>query len=250
MPNPITHFPHSTLELLFPHTCPVCSQPVPDSRDTLCPQCWLELQENLQTPACPTCGHSVGPYAVIENRCHRCQRTRPYVTRTVRVGEYDGPLRQLVLALEFRRQSQLDRFLGSLLADLIVGAPELQSIDLLVPVPLHWRRRWWRSYNQSDLLARAAAVALKHQGRRIPIHHDLLRIRPTPPQTTLTPSDRLRNLRNAFATRPRAPYADKHICLIDDVATTGTTLRTAARTLKQAGAKKVSAAVLAVAANT
>lgn len=249
MVNHLVNVAHNALELLFPHVCPVCSEAVADSSDTLCGDCWRQLREGLQISACPTCGHSVGRYAVIDNRCHRCQHRRPKVTHVVRVGEYDGPLRELILDLKFHRKSQLDRFLGSLLADLIIGDAELHAVDFLVPVPLHWRRRWRRSYNQSDLLARAAARALKAAGHAIAIDRDLLRIRATPPQTTLTTTERMRNLHGAFAVRPGSPYANKHICLIDDVVTTGTTLRTAAGILKQAGAAKVSAVVLAVAAN-
>ena len=90
---------------------------------------------------------------------------------------------------------------------------------------------------------------LKKQDCTIPINSDLVRLRNTAPQTSMAPSHRLINLKGAFGVRRDAGFQDKHICLIDDVTTTGTTLRVAAQTLKKAGAARVSAAVLAVAAN-
>ncbi|MCP4709176.1 MAG: ComF family protein [Planctomycetes bacterium] len=118
-----------------------------------------------------------------------------------------------------------------------------------MPIPLHWRRRWSRRYDQAQLLTRATQLALKQQNLSIPVNCDLLRIRHTAPQTSMAHSHRLQNLKGAFAVRSDAPLQGKHICLIDDVTTTGTTLRIAGRTLIKAGAAQVSAAVIAVAAN-
>ena len=191
----------------------------------------------------------MGPYGLIEGRCHRCQKRRPVVAHVVRVGRYDEVLRKLILALKFRGRQHLDGLLGTMLGDAIMGAPAVRTADVLVPVPLHWRRRLSRRYNQAELLARRAAKRLKEQGCAIPVDRNLLRIRNTRPQTSLAHSHRLRNLHGAFATRAGRWYEGKHICLVDDVTTTGTTLRVAAAALRKAGAVKVSAAVVAVAAN-
>ena len=236
---------HEPLELLCPATCAVCRTEIDDSSEVLCRQCWAQLQENLQSRGCPVCGHNVGQYALIEGRCHRCQRRRPVVNQVVRVGDYYDTLRDLILAFKFHRQSRLDKFLGDLLGAAIMGAPEFAEVDILVPIPLHWRRRWSRRYDQAELLARAAAQYLKQQRS---IRSGTGSQYPTP-QTSLSATKRLINLKGAFAVRPDHHFADKHICLIDDVTTTGTTLRVAAQTLRKAGVRQVSAAVLAVAAN-
>lgn len=240
---------HGVMELVCPTGCALCQNEITDSRQELCESCWVQLRENLGGDYCRLCGHATGPFGLIDGRCHRCQNRRPAVTRVVRVGEYSGILRELILAFKFGGQSRLDIFLGSLLAAAIMGDTQLSSTDLIVPIPLHWRRRWSRKYNQSELLARAAVRELKQQGRVFQLNTDLVRIRYTEPQTSMAPSHRLINLRGAFAARPDAAYSGKHICLIDDVTTTGTTLRVAAGALKKAGATRVSAAVLAVAAN-
>jgi len=243
------HLARAPLDLLCPPACAACRSQINQSSDVLCQKCWARLQENLLSRACPVCGHNVGQYSLIEGRCHRCQHSRPVVQNVVRVGDYQNTLSDLILAFKFQRQNHLDDFLGRLLSDAILGTPALADVEILVPIPLHWRRRWARRYNQSELLVFSAAKHLHRQGRSLNISHDLLRIRNTPPQTSLTFSERLINLRGAFAIRNDAIFNDKHICLVDDVSTTGTTLRVAAQTLRKAGARQISAAVLAVAAN-
>ena len=240
---------HHTLELLCPPQCPACHNEIDSAAEVLCPDCWRQIRESSPGDYCLVCGHNSGPFALIENRCHRCQNARPAVTRIVRVGPYQQVLRELILAFKFRRQSHLDTFLGKMLAAAIIGDPHIRQADMLAPIPLHWRRRWSRSYDQAQLLTHATHHALKQQNISIPVNSDLLRIRHTAPQTSMAHSHRLQNLKGAFAVRPDTPIQGKHICLIDDVSTTGTTLRVAARTLIKAGAARVSAAVLAVAAN-
>ncbi|KPK76196.1 MAG: hypothetical protein AMJ79_07715 [Phycisphaerae bacterium SM23_30] len=240
---------HELLELLYPPNCPGCGAPIDDSSDQLCPACWQQLRQISPGLYCTMCGHNSGPYALIDGRCHRCQNRRPAVTRVLRVGPYQDVLRELILAFKFRRQSQLDGFLGRLLAAVIIGDDQLRRAHLLVPVPLHWRRRWARRYDQSELLARAVRKELERQNLPVPISFDLVRLRHTPPQTSMALSHRLINLKGAFGVRPDVDFHGKHLCLIDDVTTTGTTLRVAAQTLKKAGAERISAAVLAVAAN-
>ena len=237
------------MELLCPACCSVYRVEIPDSSEVLCSWCWSELRENLQVPFCPTCGLPAGPYELIDDRCHCCQKSRSDIWRVARLGQYDGVLRDLILSFKYRRQSRLDMFLGEMLASAIIGDPKLSNVDLLVPVPLHWFRRLARGYNQAEILARAIAKNLKIQGFRIPVNCDLVRVRNTVPQVQLPASQRKKNLIGAFAARPDADYRDKHICLIDDVTTTGTTLTVAAKALKKAGAGKISAAVLTVAAD-
>jgi len=237
------------MDLLCPPCCTICAGELIAHSDILCSACWEQLQQNLLSPACPVCGHNVGPYALINGRCRKCQNKRPVVSKIVRVGDYSNIMRHLILMFKFHRKSHLDSFLGNLLASAVIGNPNFDTIDMAIPIPLHWRRRWSRKYNQAELLAYSTAQSLKLQGRPVPVNCDLIRVRHTEPQSSLSPTDRLANLTGAFAVRRNADYQQKHICLIDDVTTTGTTLRVAARTLKQAGARQVSAAVLAVAAN-
>ncbi len=252
-PADVIRFPRwlgrQALEWIYPSLCPGCQKPLGEFREILCPDCWSGLQSALAIPYCPGCGRDTSPYTQVEGRCPRCRKEKPTIANLCRVGRYQEPLRAIILAYKFHRQSGFDLFLGNLLGEAILGSKTLRTADLLVPIPLHWRRKWVRTYNQSELLANQASNRLKQDGVSIPVNLDLVRMRYTPPQTTLPPEKRLVNLKHAFAARSDAPFLGKHLCLIDDVTTTGTTLRFAARALRKAGAEMVSAAVIAVADN-
>jgi ComF family protein len=112
---------------------------------------------------------------------------------------------------------------------------------VVVPVPLHWWRRWARGFNQSESLARTLAAGLA-----LPFFPTVLRrVRNTPYQTRQTPSVRRDNVRNAFMVRSKTPIVRKTVLLVDDVLTTGSTASEAARALRAAGAERVVVAVLA-----
>jgi ComF family protein len=122
------------------------------------------------------------------------------------------------------------------------GADFHKHIEFFVPVPLHWSRRLVRGYNQSLILAKR----LKHPTAKIST--DLVRIRRTKSQPAMaSPSARARNVAGAFAVRKGHNLTGRSICLVDDIKTTGATLNECARMLKEAGAAKVFALVLAVA---
>ncbi|HXA65093.1 MAG TPA: ComF family protein, partial [Bryobacteraceae bacterium] len=118
--------------------------------------------------------------------------------------------------------------------------PRDQEFDVIVPMPLHWRKRWQRGFNQSALLA-------SEIGRRtnIPLRNVLRRIRPTATQAGLTNAKRRQNVSGAFHSRPRPSLHGQRVLLVDDVMTTGATAASCARALKMAGAKRVTLLTLA-----
>jgi ComF family protein len=126
--------------------------------------------------------------------------------------------------------------LGGALADLLL--PDLAAVDLVVPVPLHWQRRWARGYNQAELIARPLAERLG-----VPLRQALRRRRGTTPQATLSREARRRNLKSPFA--GRAVLAGERVLLVDDVVTTGATLHAAAERLRSQGAGTIIAAAVA-----
>ena len=132
--------------------------------------------------------------------------------------------------------------LATALSALMIRAlPQDLLADVIVPVPLHGSRLRAREFNQSLLIA-------DHLGRYLmrPVSAtDLVRVMATEPQTTLSRSQRLRNLRRAFHVRNTVPFAGRHVLLVDDVFTTGTTLNECAKALRAAGAESVSALTLA-----
>jgi ComF family protein len=115
------------------------------------------------------------------------------------------------------------------------------GIDLVVPIPLHWKRRWMRGYNQAAAIGRELALGLG-----VKFAPKLLRrVRHTPQQIQPSAAARKENVRGAFAVSRRASLGTGTVLLVDDVLTTGSTASEAARTLRAAGASKVMVAVLA-----
>ena len=234
------------MDLIFPPECPGCGAWISSSDGVLCGRCWGELQGLIGQEVCPTCGRSTGLYEIHNGQCHYCQGINSHVDYVIRAGVYDGPFKRMIWSLKYCGQSRLDRFLGELMVNAAMARPVFGAADYLVPVPLNWRRRLVRGYNQSELLAKVIAARLNDSGRGIQVRKDLVRILNTPPQTVLAPEKRKQNLSRAFAVRPDAPFAGKSVCLVDDVATTGTTLEACAKVLKNAGVKSVGALVICV----
>jgi ComF family protein len=147
-------------------------------------------------------------------------------------------LQEAICLFKFRGKVALAPALAQLMVDRL---PLFDSVDLVIPVPLHPKRLREREFNQSLLLADRIARRLG-----LPLSYaNLVRIAPAPAQTTLSRKRRLKNLRGAFAVRRPDAIAGKRILLIDDVFTTGATVNECAKTLRKAGAGDVFALTLA-----
>jgi ComF family protein len=161
--------------------------------------------------------------------------------QVIRLGPYDGLLREVILRLKHAPGEGLAEVLGELWAD--HSAPRLRSLGaaLVVPVPLHWWRRLTRGYNQSEVLAQALAARLG-----LPCRPGCLRqVRATSHQKGQSPANRRSNVRDAFRGQSRPELKGQTVLLVDDVLTTGSTAGEAARALRRAGAARVVVAVLA-----
>ncbi|HVW83320.1 MAG TPA: ComF family protein [Bryobacteraceae bacterium] len=152
-------------------------------------------------------------------------------------GFYEDPLRGLIHLFKY---SGMKPLAGPLAGYLERAIAIDQRFDAVVPVPLHWRKKWRRGFNQAELLARRVA-----RRRKIPVINALRRKRPTAVQAGLANAGRRRNVAGAFTLRANADVAAKRILLIDDVMTTGATASACASVLKRAGAKSVSLVTLA-----
>ncbi len=178
---------------------------------------------------CPSCG-SIGGHDT--PRPH-CQGPTGPLDEVLVACAFEGPVRRAVQALKYRGA----RDHAPLLAELLVRAQALNlgGIDLLVPVPLASRRRRERGFNQSELIAREL-------GRRfgIPVEADAaLRVRDTDPQVGKSAAERRVNVRDAFRCSDRSLIDGRHVAIVDDVTTTGATLRACADALVTAGAASV-----------
>jgi len=227
--------------LLWPGVCPNCSQHIAEGGRGLCGECWEGLASVCSADYCRRCGRDVSPYAVHDGTCPNCLGEHIRFDGIARAGVYAESLRDMILAFK-NDKTELDSVMTWLADSALQAGNFSKEIDLIVPVPLHWRRRLSRGYNQSYVLAER----LKH-----PLSTDLVRIRYTPAQPTMpTMAAREKNVEGAFAVRYRHRFAGRRVCLVDDIKTTGATLNECAKTLKAAGASKVFALVLAVAGQT
>jgi ComF family protein len=232
------------LELLAPTRCLACRGPGASApRLGLCLPCRGRLRATSER-VCILCGRSSATApAAADRRCVGCRGARgspPALARVFAPWLYAPPLDAVLRAYKFRRLGYLGPVLGATLAGELPHRlrADAGGVEVVTAVPLHWRRRWERGYDQAELLARAVAATLDRPFRPL-----LARCRATPRQSEESRAARLRNLRGAFVARET--LAGQHVLLVDDVVTTGATLEAAARALGRAGAGEVSAAAVA-----
>jgi len=227
-------------DLLLPAVCAACGADQP-AAEGLCEACSRELLSLAALPYCPRCGTTLGPNIPADaDGCQACPDPLPRFASVCRIGPYAGPLRHLVRELKYRRRHAARGHLTALLAERVKAACDGAPADVVVPVPMHWLRRLWRGFDHAGAIAAGLAGAL-----RLPVGHELVRVRNTPPQVHLPRSRRLANVRGAFAVRSRAAVRGAAVLLVDDVTTVGATANEAARALLDAGADRVTLAVLA-----
>jgi len=221
------------LRAVLPLRCLLCGAPGANQRD-LCAGCARDFAINR--PCCPRCALPLETAAPL---CGECLASEPPFAAAWAPFRYGHPLDLLEARFKFRG----DLAAGRVLADLTIeraGIDAPARPDLMLAVPLHESRLRQRGYNQAYELARPLARTLG-----VSLDRDLLvRTRATPAQTGLDAAARRRNLRGAFKVVSERKLPE-HIVLIDDVMTTGATLRECARTLRRAGVTRVDAWVLA-----
>lgn len=200
------------------------------SSDGICCNACVAALPALAAAQCPVCALPTAEGAV----CGQCLRHPPHFARTVAAFSYAFPLDKLVLSLKYGEKLYLANMLGDELVRRITVRP-----DCIIAMPLHPERLRDRGFNQSLQLARRIGQQLK-----LPVMpYACRRIRNTPSQSTLPWKERGKNMRNAFSCE--GDLAGKHVAVVDDVMTTGTTLNELALTLLNAGATEVSAWVVA-----
>lgn len=228
------------VDTFFPANCPACGDAVTDPH-ALCAACWGKM-EFISEPMCHHCGlpfeYHVGEHGI----CGECMAAPPAFTRARSVFKYNDLSRSQVLAFKFHDRTQLAPLFGQWLAQASSQA-FIAQCEMIIPVPLHYRRLVARRYNQAVLLAQALARHVQ-----LPVHsHLLLRRKATTPQSGLSRAGREANVRGAFTVpkQLRPQLRGKKVLLIDDVMTTGATLSACARALHDAGVVDVYVLTLA-----
>lgn len=217
----------SLLDIIFPPVCPLCEDGLADG--LLCQNCRASFDDTRITgPVCKTCGI---PFqgAGEDHLCGECLTGKIPFIEARSIFKYEGAVAEAVQRFKYAGKDILGAPLGKMLA---AGSLFSERIDIIIPVPLHKRRLRMRGFNQSLLLAKEA-------GRTLSVKVDYLnlkRIRHTEQQTRLKPEEREKNVSGAFALKDPEKVKAKNILLIDDVYTTGATIRECSKVLKKAGA--------------
>jgi len=234
----------SVLNLFYPEVCFICAFPIAHRRDRgICKKCLEKaVALRIRPPVCPSCGLPMPNFEPGANfLCGDCILTPPAFSGARSFGYYRGELGRLIQGLKFNNRKNLVGLLSSLLVGTFNQTWDRNEFDLVVPMPLHKKRRRRRGYNQAELLARSLAHRIG-----IPFSKRVLvRKRSTLPQVGLNDVQRRENVRNAFHCNDSGGLSGLRILLIDDVMTTGATAESASTTLMKGGAMRVSVLTLA-----
>lgn len=240
-PSAVLHHLSARLfNLVFPDECRICNERLTSiSRIPVCFSCLFSpkpLEAEFFCRACRT--PFVDAYPLDEHDlCTVCRESMVNFDSAYSFGSYEGTLRKLIHLFKYGKVESLALPLSRLLNQSI---PIEEDFDVVIGMPMHWRKQWARGFNQAELLARPIA-----KRRGLKLSKVLKRKRYTKAQAGLTETQRRENLRDSFAVQRTTQLRGKRVLLIDDVFTTGATLRTAAAALKEAGAAHVTAATLA-----
>ncbi len=226
---------------ILPRHCALCQQTI-KSDQTLCFGCETDLPWALRP--CEHCGAPLPPETE-EGACGSClQHTLPWST-LIAPCLYQWPITELVTRYKYKGDLQAGQVLAVLLGQQIIERYAGKMFpDLLIPVPLHWRRRWQRGFNQSEWLAfqiirywRSSAEATPEQKSLEIANKICRRVRFTPNQQGLTKQQRRVNLTGAFEIRTE--LKNKSVALLDDVVTTGSTVLEISHLLTRAGVANI-----------
>ena len=226
--------------LVFPEGCRICGRELEDvSRVPVCPDCLNAPQPFEAEYFCSACRTPFQNRFPLDEqgRCALCRLGLRGFDAAYSFGAYEDVLRELIHLFKYGRVRSLARPLSERLVSAI---PWDQRFDVIVPVPLHWRRRLARGFNQANLLA--GAVARRYA---LPVSSALKRRRRTDSQAGLSNAKRRANVSGAFAVRRPEQVRGRRVLLVDDVMTTGATASACAAALKRAGAAHVAVLTLA-----
>lgn len=231
----LTRFINFLLDLLFPIECVGCQK----EDIWLCEECLKKINLNLKN-FCPFCGKPARMGCI----CQQCLLRSPFKNIFIASFYEEKILRQAIHIFKYKYIRDLAKPLGKIIINFLYQSKcNLLFNDsyFLIPVSLHRKRLFDRGFNQSELLAKIISQEFK-----IPIINNVLeRKRDTKSQTKLKEKERRKNIKNAFVCIQPEIIKNKNIILFDDILTTGSTIREAARALKKAGAKEIIGLILA-----
>lgn len=218
-----------TLDLFFPNFCILCDQKIYRTFNSICEKCLDKIEMSTQFEREEFFKNNLQQSGLIENYYAKYEFVK------------NGLLQKAVHNLKYNRKSRIGLQLGIELGKDLLEQPWFTEIDFIVPLPIHRIKKLSRGYNQSDFIAKGISIITSK-----PVQKRLIkRIKNTRTQTRLNLDQRIDNVKNAFKVIDRKMLNNKCILIVDDVCTTGSTVNEVARTLLNAGAKKIFLSTLA-----
>jgi ComF family protein len=226
----------TALSLVFPWRCPGCGELV-SYPEVVCRGCARHMR-HIGFPFCKKCGAPFPVHWTVEI-CPECHTQKSALTQIRSLYYYENLVQKMILEVKYGRRARYLYYLSQELFSYIQTCFH-PHVDAIVPVPLHRRRAWERTFNQAELMAHYLSGLLD-----VPVWKALQKPKKTPPQSSLSGIARRANLKGAFSCKMKGPRRVS-VLLIDDVITTGATLQECARVLrKSAGVKKIYAITVA-----
>ncbi len=222
------------IDFVFPPACPYCDKTI-DSHNLFCQECFKKISF-IERSICHWCGKPLFLEDISQTEkmlCPDCMNKRPVYDLARAVFIYDNFSKISILKFKYADKMEYSYQFVNLMQR--AGRDLFDKTDLIIPVPMHWKRRLRRYYNQADVLGKLLAKRV-----HIPYSSKILfRSRYTSPQENKSFNERKHNVKDAFCVRKNTLIKGKNILLIDDVFTTGATVNNCAKALKKAGAKAV-----------
>jgi ComF family protein len=238
-------FGSTLFQFFLPPQCPCCERFLEEGQQGFCSNCLSEIRW-IEPPFCSICGIPFISKEVEDHPCGACVTQRKYFTMARALGTYKGSLQVAIHRWKYEGKTDLTPFFVEWMAEGLNRYWKADSLDLLIPVPLHTHRLRERGFNQALLL-------VKELSRRTGIPYQkaiLQKKKPTLPQVNLSGRERERGVRGAFHAIGKDALQGKSILLVDDVYTTGATANECSKVLMQGGAGRVDVLTLAHAIKT
>jgi len=227
-------------DILFPPQCIGCGAVLTTGDEhPFCPDCFSTLHF-IRSPLCTSCGL---PFTETgENHlCEECALSNPPFSMARALGSYEKTLLDVIHLFKYHGRVSIGEALGKMMATARYDSLEPSDYSTIMPVPLHPKKLREREFNQSLILA-------KEISKRFSVPLDFMALRrtiPTEAQVTLSQRKRAANVKGAFAVTERGRIEGRKILLVDDVYTTGSTVKECAATLMKNGAQEVAVLTLA-----
>ncbi len=235
-PNILQQTLETAITFLYPAQCRVCEKPLGlESVPYMCDACWNDMPL-IEPPWCEMCGTPN-----TEDVCDECATTPPPFGKLRTIAFYEVALQQAIHLFKFEKRTTLAKPLAQLMIRHISNDFNMADYDFILPIPIHKKRLRERGFNQATLLANGIAKT-----KNIPVVTDVLvRHKNTSPQSSLDREARQTNIVGAFELQRKEVVQDKRILVLDDVFTTGATVREAVKVLWNADPVEIDVLTLA-----